>query len=427
MDRIIIRGGKPLNGRIPISGAKNAALTLLPCALLTDEPLTLRNLPRLADVDSFGHLLNQLGVSTTVEGAKPDEFGRVMTMRAANLSSTVAPYDIVRKMRASILVLGPLVARAGEATVSLPGGCAIGMRPIDLHLKALQALGAEIEIAAGYVKATAPGGRLTGGTINFPFVSVGATENALMAAVLAKGTTVIENAAREPEITDLAKCLIAMGARIDGLRTDTLTIEGVERLHGATYAVMPDRIEAGSYACAALITGGSVELAGARKDTMPSILSGLADAGAIIEDVPAGLRVSADGGIKPLSISTAPYPAFPTDMQAQFMSMLALAQGTSLLTETIFENRYMHVPELNRMGADVEVRGRAAVVRGVEKLHGAQVMATDLRASMSLVIAGLAAEGETQVHRVYHLDRGYERLEEKLQAVGADIERSSDG
>jgi UDP-N-acetylglucosamine 1-carboxyvinyltransferase len=427
MDRIIIRGGKPLNGRIPISGAKNAALTLLPCALLTDEPLTLRNLPRLADVDSFGHLLNQLGVSTTVEGAKPDEFGRVMTMRAANLSSTVAPYDIVRKMRASILVLGPLVARAGEATVSLPGGCAIGMRPIDLHLKALQALGAEIEIAAGYVKATAPGGRLTGGTINFPFVSVGATENALMAAVLAKGTTVIENAAREPEITDLAKCLIAMGARIDGLRTDTLTIEGVERLHGATYAVMPDRIEAGSYACAALITGGSVELAGARKDTMPSILSGLADAGAIIEDVPAGLRVSADGGIKPLSISTAPYPAFPTDMQAQFMSMLALAQGTSLLTETIFENRYMHVPELNRMGADVEVRGRAAVVRGVEKLHGAQVMATDLRASMSLVIAGLAAEGETQVHRVYHLDRGYERLEEKLQAVGADIERVSDG
>ena len=427
MDRIIIRGGKPLNGKICISGAKNAALTLLPCALLTDEPLTLRNLPRLADVDSFGHLLNQLGVSTMVEGAKADEFGRVMTLRASSISSTVAPYDIVRKMRASILVLGPLLARAGEATVSLPGGCAIGLRPVDLHLKALEALGAEIEITAGYVKAKAPPGGLKGGTIRFPIVSVGATENALMTAVLAKGTTVIENAAREPEITDLAKCLIAMGAKIEGLRTDTLTIEGQERLHGATYSVMPDRIEAGSYACAAMITGGSLELVGARKETMPSILSGLTDAGAILEDVPGGLKVSADGGIKPLSISTAPFPAFPTDMQAQFMSMLALADGTSLLTETIFENRYMHVPELNRMGADVEVRGRSAVVRGVKGLHGAPVMATDLRASMSLVLAGLAAEGETQVGRIYHLDRGYERLEEKLRAVGADIERISDG
>ncbi len=427
MDRIIIRGGNPLKGTIPISGAKNAALTLLPCALLTDEPLTLRNLPRLADVDSFGHLLNQLGVSTTVEGAKPDEFGRVMTLRASTISSTVAPYDIVRKMRASILVLGPLVARAGEATVSLPGGCAIGLRPVDLHLKALEALGAEIEIAAGYVKAKAPAGGLRGGTISFPFVSVGATENALMAAVLAKGTTIIENAAREPEITDLAKCLIAMGAEIEGLRTDTLTIHGKDRLHGATYAVMPDRIEAGSYACAAVITGGSLELAGARKETMPSILSGLQDAGGIIEEVAGGVKVSADGGIRPLSISTAPYPAFPTDMQAQFMAMLTLAQGTSLLTETIFENRYMHVPEMNRMGADIEVRGRAAVVRGVQKLHGAPVMATDLRASMGLVLAGLAAEGETNVGRIYHLDRGYERLEEKLQAVGADIERVSDG
>jgi UDP-N-acetylglucosamine 1-carboxyvinyltransferase len=427
MDRIIIRGGKPLNGRIPISGAKNAALTLLPCALLTDEPLTLRNLPRLADVDSFGHLLNQLGVSTTVEGAKADEFGRVMTLRASNIGSTVAPYDIVRKMRASILVLGPLVARAGEATVSLPGGCAIGMRPVDLHLKALEALGAEIEIASGYVKATAPNGRLRGGTISFPFVSVGATENALMAAVLAEGTTVIENAAREPEITDLAKCLIAMGAEIEGLRTDTLTIHGKDRLHGATYAVMADRIEAGSYACAAAITGGSLELLGARRETMPSILSSLSDAGLIVEDTAAGIRVSADGHLKPLSISTAPYPAFPTDMQAQLMAMLTLAEGTSLLTETIFENRYMHVPELNRMGADIEVRGRSAVVRGVKALHGAPVMATDLRASMSLVLAGLAAAGETQVHRVYHLDRGYERLEEKLQAVGADIERASDG
>jgi UDP-N-acetylglucosamine 1-carboxyvinyltransferase len=427
MDRIIIRGGKPLNGRIPISGAKNAALTLLPCALLTDEPLTLRNLPRLADVDSFGHLLNQLGISTTVEGARADEFGRVMTLRASNIASTVAPYDIVRKMRASILVLGPLVARAGQATVSLPGGCAIGMRPVDLHLKALEALGAEIEIASGYVKATAPGGRLRGGTISFPFVSVGATENALMAAVLAQGTTVIENAAREPEITDLAKCLIAMGAEIEGLRTDTLTIHGKDRLHGATYSVMADRIEAGSYACAAGITGGSLELLGARRDTMPSILSSLTDAGLIVEDTKDGIRVSADGGLKPLSISTAPYPAFPTDMQAQLMAMLTLAEGTSLLTETIFENRYMHVPELNRMGADIEVRGRSAVVRGVGGLTGAPVMATDLRASMSLVLAGLAAAGETQVHRVYHLDRGYERLEEKLQAVGADIERASDG
>jgi UDP-N-acetylglucosamine 1-carboxyvinyltransferase len=427
MDRILIRGGKRLEGRIPISGAKNAALTLLPCALLTDEPLTLRNLPRLADVDSFGHLLNQLGVSTMIEGSRPEDFGRVMTMRASNIASTVAPYDIVRKMRASILVLGPLMARAGEATVSLPGGCAIGNRPIDLHLKALEALGAEIELAAGYVRATAPKGGLTGGTIQFPVVSVGATENALMAAVLAQGRTVIENAAREPEITDLALCLNAMGARIEGLRSDTLTIEGVPELHGATYAVMPDRIEAGSYACAAAITGGSLELMGARRDSMAAILSGLQDAGIVVEDVPGGIRVSTPDGISPLSLSTAPFPAFPTDMQAQFMAMLSLAKGTSLLTETIFENRYMHVPELSRMGADIEVRGRSAVVRGVEGLHGAQVMATDLRASMSLVLAGLAAEGETQVSRIYHLDRGYERLEEKLQAVGADIERVSDG
>ena len=427
MDRIIIRGGRPLKGKVPISGAKNAALTLLPCALLTDEPLTLRNLPRLADVDSFGHLLNQLGVSTTIEGSKPEDFGRVMTMRASTITSTVAPYDIVRKMRASILVLGPLLARTGEATVSLPGGCAIGTRPIDLHLRALQGLGAEIELAAGYVKAIAPKGGLTGGKISFPTVSVGATENALMAAVLAKGTTVIENAAREPEITDLARCLMAMGAEIEGLNTHTLTVHGRDELHGATYEVMPDRIEAGSYACAAMITGGSLELMGAREETMQAILSGLADAGAIVEFKAKSVRIMADGGIRPLSLSTAPFPAFPTDMQAQFMAMLSLAKGTSLLTETIFENRYMHVPELHRMGADIEVRGRSAVVRGVDQLVGAPVMATDLRASMSLVIAGLAAEGETQVHRVYHLDRGYERLEEKLLAVGADIERASDG
>ena len=427
MDRIIIRGGRPLKGKVPISGAKNAALTLLPCALLTDEPLTLRNLPRLADVDSFGHLLNQLGVSTTIEGSKPEDFGRVMTMRASTITSTVAPYDIVRKMRASILVLGPLLARTGEATVSLPGGCAIGTRPIDLHLRALQGLGAEIELAAGYVKATAPKGGLTGGKISFPTVSVGATENALMAAVLAKGTTVIENAAREPEITDLARCLMAMGAEIEGLNTHTLTVHGRDELHGATYEVMPDRIEAGSYACAAMITGGSLELLGAREETMQAILSGLADAGAIVEFKPKSVKIIADGRIRPLSLSTAPFPAFPTDMQAQFMAMLSVAAGTSLLTETIFENRYMHVPELHRMGADIEVRGRSAVVRGVDQLVGAPVMATDLRASMSLVIAGLAAEGETQVHRVYHLDRGYERLEEKVSAVGAAIERRSAG
>jgi UDP-N-acetylglucosamine 1-carboxyvinyltransferase len=427
MDRIIIRGGRPLNGKIAISGAKNAALTLMPCALLTDEILELQNLPRLADVDSFMHLLNQLGVSTMVKGAKAGEFGRAMTMKASDIASTVAPYDIVRKMRASILVLGPLLARAGEATVSLPGGCAIGNRPIDLHLKALQALGAEIELTAGYVKAIAPKGGLIGGTISFPIVSVGATENALMAAVLARGITVIENAAREPEITDLAQCLIAMGAEIEGLRTDTLTVHGKERLHGATYQVMPDRIEAGSYACAAMITGGAVELAGAREDSMHAILAGLKDAGGDVEMLDGGIRVSANGAIRPLSLSTAPFPAFPTDMQAQFMAMLALADGTSLLTETIFENRYMHVPELSRMGADIEVRGRSAVVRGVDSLVGAPVMATDLRASMSLVLAGLAAKGETQVNRVYHLDRGYERLEEKLSAVGADIERVSDG
>jgi UDP-N-acetylglucosamine 1-carboxyvinyltransferase len=426
MDRIIIRGGRRLSGRVPISGAKNAALTLLPCALLTDERLTLRNLPRLADVDSFGHLLNELGVSTTVERAR--DFGRAMTLRAGDIASTVAPYDIVRKMRASILVLGPLVARAGEATVSLPGGCAIGNRPIDLHLKALEALGAEIELAAGYVKATAPkGGRLIGGRIVFPTVSVGATENALMAAVLAKGETVIDNAAREPEITDLARCLVAMGAEISGIGTERLMIQGKDQLHGASYQVMPDRIEAGSYACAAAITGGELELVGARTEDMAAILSGLRDAGIEVSETKDGIRVKADRRVDALTLSTAPFPGFPTDMQAQFMAMLALANGASVLTETIFENRYMHVPELARMGAEIQVHGRTAVVKGVDGLVGAQVMATDLRASMSLIIAGLAAKGETQVHRVYHLDRGYERLEEKLSAVGADIERAGEG
>ena len=427
MDRILIRGGNRLSGRIAISGAKNAALTLMPCALLTDEPLTLRNLPRLADVDSFGHLLNELGASTAIEGTRPSDFGRVMTMRAGRLTSTVAPYDIVRKMRASILVLGPLVGRAGEATVSLPGGCAIGNRPIDLHLKALEAIGAEIELASGYVKATAPGGRLSGGTFRFPVVSVGATENALMAAVTARGGSVFENAAREPEIVDLCNLLVAMGASIGGIGTETLEIEGRDRLHGATYRVMPDRIEAGSYACAAAITGGDVELVGAAADDMRATLDALIEAGVTVEEKKTGIRIAAEGKLRPLTLSTAPFPGVATDMQAQLMAMLCMADGGSVLTETIFENRYMHVPELARMGANIEVHGRTAVVRGVERMTGAPVMATDLRASMSLILAGLAADGQTEVNRVYHLDRGYERLEEKLQAVGADIERVGDG
>ena len=426
MDQIVIRGGRTLSGSIQISGAKNAALTLMPCALLSEEPLTLRNLPRLADIDTFGHLLNNHGVSTTIEGSHPAEFGRVMTFRANRITSTVAPYDIVRKMRASILVLGPLLARAGEATVSLPGGCAIGNRPIDLHLKALEHLGAEIELAAGYVKASAKGG-LRGGRYVFPMVSVGATENALMAAVLAKGESSLENAAREPEIIDLCRCLIAMGAKIDGVGSEHLTIQGVTKLHGATYAVMPDRIETGSYACAAAITGGELELLGAEEATLGATFDALREAGVEATPTARGLMVRRANGLHGVTVSTAPYPGFPTDMQAQFMAMLAVADGASLLTETIFENRYMHVPELARMGADITVRGRSAIVRGVPGLVGAEVMATDLRASMSLVLAGLAAKGETIVSRVYHLDRGYERLEEKLSAVGADIERISDG
>ena len=427
MDSIRITGGKRLDGKIPISGAKNSALTLLPCALLTEEKLTLGNLPRLADVDNFSHLLNGLGASTAVAGVRKGEIGRKMTLHAADIASTIAPYDMVRKMRASILVLGPMLARMGEATVSLPGGCAIGDRPIDLHLKALEAIGAEIELAAGYVKATAPKGRLPGGDYSFPMVSVGATENALMAAVLAAGRSQLFNAAREPEIVDLCGLLTAMGARIEGIGSSHLVIDGVEGLHGCDYDVMPDRIEAGSYACAAGITGGSIELVGARPADMLAITNGLAAAGLVVEFTEAGMRVSADQPLKPLAISTAPYPGFPTDMQAQFMAMLCVADGQSFLEETIFENRYMHVPELRRMGAEVDVHGRSAIVHGGKPLTGAQVMATDLRASMSLILAGLAAEGDTEVLRVYHLDRGYERLEEKLQAVGATIERVSAG
>ena len=426
MDKLIIRGGHRLAGTIPISGAKNAALTLIPCALLTEEPLTLRNLPRLADIDGFQHLMGQFGVGVSVQGSRPEDFGRVVTYQAARLTSSVAPYDLVRKMRASILVLGPLLARAGEATVSMPGGCAIGNRPIDLHLKALEAFGAEIELAQGYVKASAPDGGLPGGDFDFPVVSVGATENALMAAVLASGTSRLTNAAREPEIVDLCNLLAAMGAEIEGIGSSDLTVHGVKRLNGATYKVMPDRIEAGSYASAAAITGGEVRLEGAKAEDMGATLHAMEAIGITIESDKRGITVKADGPLQATDLTTAPYPGLATDMQAQLMSLLCKAEGASVLTETIFENRYMHVPELSRMGADITTEGRTAIVKGPQDLTGAEVMATDLRASMSLVIAGLAAEGETTVRRLYHLDRGYERLEEKLALVGADIERLGD-
>jgi UDP-N-acetylglucosamine 1-carboxyvinyltransferase len=349
-----------------------------------------------------------------------------MTLNAKELASTVAPYDIVRKMRASILVLGPLLARCGEATVSLPGGCAIGNRPIDLHLKALEAFGAQIELEQGDVRAIAPDGGLPGGEFDFPVVSVGATENAVMAAVLATGTCRLLNAAREPEIVDLCKLLVAMGAEIEGIGTSELTIHGVKRLHGTTYAVMADRIEAGSYACAAAITGGEARLEGAVAEDMQATIHALRNAGVEVETDAKGITVGPNGGLRAVNLSTAPFPGLATDMQAQLMALLCRAEGASVLTETIFENRYMHVPELNRMGARIETSGRTAIVHGVEALTGAEVMATDLRASMSLVIAGLAAEGETQVHRLYHLDRGYERLEEKLSLLGAQVERVGD-
>ncbi|MEE4348946.1 MAG: UDP-N-acetylglucosamine 1-carboxyvinyltransferase [Pacificimonas sp.] len=424
MDKIVIEGGHRLTGKLQISGAKNAALTLIPAALLTEEPLTLRNLPRLADVDVLGHLVNQLGTSTEIEGKRPEVFGRVMTLKAGRITSISAPPDIVRKMRASILVLGPLLGRCGEAKVPLPGGCEIGARPIDLHLKAMEALGAVIEVADGFVHATTKNG-LTGGRFEFPIVSVGATENALMAAVLANGDTELVNAAQEPEIVDLANCLIGMGAKIEGVGTGTLRIKGVPTLHGDTYRVMSDRIEAGSYACAAAITGGDLELLGANPADFAPVIEKLEAAGVTVTPTEEGVRVTRDGPIRPVDITTAPHPDFPTDMQAQMMAMLTLAEGSSVLTETIFENRYMHVGELERMGADIDVSGRTATVRGVSKLKGAAVMATDLRASMSLIIAGLAAEGTTEVLRVQHLDRGYERLEEKLSKVGANIQRAS--
>ncbi len=418
MDSILVRGGRRLQGRIPISGAKNACLALMPAALLTEEPLTLTNAPRLSDIRTMTALLESLGCEVAaLQG------GRVLAVGALEIANHRADYDIVRRMRASILVLGPMLARDGHAVVSLPGGCAIGARPVDLHLKGLEALGAELDLREGYVHAKAPRG-LTGAVFEFPMVSVGATENLLMAATLAKGTTVLKNAAREPEIVDLARCLRAMGARISGEGTGTIEIEGADRLHGATHPVVADRIELGTYMLAPAITGGEVELTGGRRELVAAFADKLEAAGVSIEDTETGLRVSRQNGrIQPVDVETAPFPGFPTDLQAQMMALLTLADGVSRLEERIFENRFMHAPELARMGARIEVHGGTATVTGVERLRGAPVMATDLRASVSLILAGLAAEGETRVARVYHLDRGYERVEEKLSACGAEIER----
>jgi UDP-N-acetylglucosamine 1-carboxyvinyltransferase len=417
MDRILIRGGKPLSGEICVGGAKNASLPLMAAGLLTSERLVLSNIPRLADIDTMTALLAQLGIAVDAVGND----GRTLSLGGA-ITSTEAPYDIVRKMRASILVLAPLLARTGEARVSLPGGCSIGTRPVDLHLKGLEQMGARISLEGGYIDARVTG-RLRGATIVFPFVSVGATENLLMAAALADGRSVLANAAREPEIADLAACLVAMGARIEGIGTDKLMIEGVDALHGAEHAVIPDRIETGSYACAAAISGGSVFLRHARLDHLGATVRTLRDAGVEIVEEPTGLTVKRLNGLHGADVMTEPYPGFPTDMQAQFMALMSVAEGASMVTETIFENRFMHVPELNRMGARINVHGASAIVRGVPSLSGAPVMATDLRASLSLILAGLAARGETVVNRVYHLDRGYEAVEQKLAACGADIER----
>ncbi|WP_316978241.1 UDP-N-acetylglucosamine 1-carboxyvinyltransferase [Shumkonia mesophila] len=428
MDRIVVRGGKPLTGSIPIGGAKNASLPLMAASLLTEETLTLSNLPHLVDITTMAHLLAELGVDIAMNGHAPNggHAGRTFELTAAAIANTTAPYDLVRKMRASVLVLGPLLARAGAARVSLPGGCAIGTRPVDLHLSALAKMGAVIDIREGYVEATAPKG-LKGANIVFPMVSVGATENALMAAALADGETTLTNAAREPEVADLARCLVAMGADIEGIGRGTVTIRGQKALHGAHHAVVPDRIETGTYAIAAAISGGDVTLKGTRFDLIEALVEVLRKAGVEISEIPDGIRVSrANGALRGADAMTEPYPGFPTDMQAQFMALMTVAEGASMITETIFENRFMHVPELCRMGANVNVHGSSAIVRGVPKLSGAPVMATDLRASVSLILAGLAASGETVINRVYHLDRGYERIEEKLAACGADIERLSD-
>jgi UDP-N-acetylglucosamine 1-carboxyvinyltransferase len=419
MDSIVVHGGKELHGQIRIAGAKNAALTLMPATLLSEEPLTLTNAPRLSDIKTMTTLLQSLGSEVV---ALQD--GKVIALASHGAINTRADYDIVRKMRASNLVLGPLLAREGHAVVSLPGGCAIGARPMDLHVHGLEALGAKIDLKDGYLHARAKGGRLKGAEMTLRMASVGATENILMAATLAKGTTIINNAAREPEIVDLAKCLSAMGAQIDGAGTSRIEVQGVDRLSGATHAVVTDRIELGTYMLAPVFTGGEVECLGGRMDLVAAFAERLDAAGVSVTETKAGLKVKRNGDRpRAVNVVTEPFPGFPTDLQAQMMAMLCLAEGTSVLEEKIFENRFMHAPELVRMGADIEVHGGHATVHGVKKLKGAPVMATDLRASVSLILAGLAAEGETTVNRVYHLDRGYEHVEEKLRAVGARIER----
>ncbi len=431
MDAIRINGGVPLNGEIVIGGAKNAALPLMAASLLSDAPLTLVNMPELVDITTMGNLLRQHGVHISQEAfgagraaVEAGPTGRTTTLTADRLTSVTAPYDLVRRMRAGFFVLGPMLARMGEAKVSLPGGCAIGTRGVDLHLKALEEIGAKIEVKEGYVYASTRG-RLKGAKVTFPMVTVGGTENLLMAATLAEGETIIENAAREPEIGNLADCLNAMGAKITGIGTGTLRVSGVPTLHGARVAVIPDRIETGTYAIAAAITRGRIVLKGTRYDLLESVFTALRQAGVSVEATENTITVAAPNGLSGVDAVTEPYPGFPTDMQAQWMALMATADGASMITETIFENRFMHVPELRRLGADVNVHGGSAIVRGRKDLTGAPVMATDLRASVSLVLAGLAAKGETLVNRVYHLDRGYERLEEKLGACGARIERIS--
>jgi UDP-N-acetylglucosamine 1-carboxyvinyltransferase len=415
MDKLLIEGGAPLAGEVGVSGAKNAALPILTAALLTDEPLTVANVPHLHDVTTMLNLLAQMGVTVSMD----EKLG--VELVAKLITNPVAPYELVRTMRASVLVLGPLTARCGEARVSLPGGCAIGLRPVDQHIKGLQAMGAELMMEHGYISVRAK--RLRGARICMDIVTVTGTENLMMAATLAEGTTVIENAAREPEVIDLANCLNAMGARVRGAGSDVISVEGVDRLHGARYRVMPDRIETGTFLAAAAATGGSIKLTGARPDILDSVLEKLRETGARIETGPDWISLATNGALNAVSIRTSPYPAFPTDMQAQFMALNSVARGTARVTETIFENRFMHVQELKRLGADIEVEGNTAVVKGVTHLDGATVMATDLRASASLVLAGLIARGATTIDRVYHLDRGYERIEEKLSRLGARIRR----
>ena len=430
MDRIKITGGQRLEGTIPISGAKNAALPLMIATLLTDDRLTLKNVPNLADVNLLARILRNHGVDLAVDGKRPGpalHLGETFHLTAREISDTTAPYELVSRMRASFWVLGPLVARMRQAKVSLPGGCAIGTRPVDLHLQGLKALGAEIEIDGGYVIARAPNG-LTGGRVIFPKVSVGATHNVLLAAALAKGETVIENAAREPEIGDVANCLVKMGAQIEGIGTSTLRVQGKPRLEGAVHTVLPDRIETGTFAFAVAATGGDVELVGTRRDLLPTALETLAETGATVTETADGIRVTRNGAeLQPVDVETQPFPGFPTDLQAQLMALMSRAHGTSVIRETIFENRFMHVQELARLGADIRLHGDTATIVGVKGLKGAPVMATDLRASVSLVIGGLIADGETMINRVYHLDRGFERLEEKLSRCGARIERITSG